>query len=186
MFVEDLREKEKPYDAFVSYSPLDTEFVEGVLLPGLETPPKNCNKFKCCVHTRDGEIGSIIPEQIAGMVESSRRTVVVLSGNYVMSEWAKHEFKAAQSHTLQEDHHTNIIVIKLGDLPATEDMEEDLSKYLKLTTYLDAEDPWFWKKLRYALPHRRRSQGGRRKRRETGKVELISENSWDSQVVKKL
>merc|ERR1712113_461806 len=51
--------------------------------------------------------------------------------------------------------------------------EEDLQKYISLNTYLDSEDPWFWQKLRFALPHR----GGRvlrgRTRRETDKLELM-------------
>ena len=33
-------------------------------------------------------------------------------------------------------------------------MPEGLQKYIQTNTYLSWDDPWFWKKLRYALPHK--------------------------------
>ena len=41
-----------------------------------------------------------------------------------------------------------MIVIKHGELMAEAEMEEDLQNYLKMNTYLDSADPWFWPKLR--------------------------------------
>ena len=32
---------------------------------------------------------------------------------------------------------------------AEAEMEEDLQNYLKMNTYLDSADPWFWPKLRF-------------------------------------
>ncbi len=37
-FPEEVLEAEKPYDAFISYSHLDGDYVNDVLLPGLENP----------------------------------------------------------------------------------------------------------------------------------------------------
>ena len=42
-----------------------------------------------------------------------------------------------------------VIVIKHGELVAEAEMEEDLQNYLKMNTYLDSADPWFWPKLRF-------------------------------------
>ena len=36
-------------------------------------------------------------------------------------------------------------------------MFEDLENYMKMNTYLESNDPWFWPKLRYTLPHRRKT-----------------------------
>ena len=47
-----------------------------------------------------------------------------------------------------------MIVIKHGELMAEAEMEEDLQNYLKMNTYLDSADPWFWPKLRFVEGHK--------------------------------
>ena len=147
-FSEDLIDKEKPYDAFISYSQTDSDYVENSLLPGLENPEDVQHKFKCLIHTRDWNVGEMIPDQIIHSVESSRRTIIVLSKSYIDSMWTKLEFRAAHKQALQ-DRTQRVIIVVLGELPKKDDMEEDLQKYISLNTYLDSEDPWFWQKLRY-------------------------------------
>ena len=40
------------------------------------------------------------------------------------------------------------MIIVRGELPAEEDMEEDLKKYIRMNTYIESENPWFWQRLR--------------------------------------
>ena len=49
---------------------------------------------------------------------------------------------------------SKVIVVLKGELPPKEKMPETLQKYIQTNTYLSWKDPWFWKKLRYALPHK--------------------------------
>jgi len=141
------------------------------LLKGLESPAEASEKYKCLIHTRDWHAGEMIPDQIIHSVESSRRTIIVLSKPYIQSMWTKLEFRAAHTQALQDKTQRVIIIVK-GELPKIEEMEEDLQKYISLNTYLEADDPWFWQKLRYALPHRGRLIK-KRTRRETDKLELM-------------
>ena len=118
------------------------------LTSGLECPAEASEKYKCLIHTRDWHAGEMIPDQIIHSVESSRRTIIVLSKPYIQSMWTKLEFRAAHTQALQDKTQRVIIIVK-GELPKIEEMEEDLQKYISLNTYLEADDPWFWQKLRY-------------------------------------
>eukprot|EP00092_Neocalanus_flemingeri_P030633 GFUD01033261.1.p1 GENE.GFUD01033261.1~~GFUD01033261.1.p1 ORF type:complete len:1088 (+),score=206.14 GFUD01033261.1:331-3594(+) len=171
-FSEDLIDKDKPYDAFLSYSHMDAEFVEGALLQGLENPENPDHKYKCLIHTRDWNIGQMIPDQIVQSVHSSRRTLIVLSKAYIESMWTKLEFRAAHTQAMQ-DKTQRVILIVIGQLPADENLDTDLKKYISLNTYLDSQDPWFWQKLRYAMPHRGTFWKKKKNRKATDKIELI-------------
>jgi len=171
-FTEDLIDKDKPYDAFLSYSHADADFVEKVLLQGLENAKNPDHRYKCLIHTRDWNIGEMIPHQIIQSVESSRRTIIVLSKSYLEAMWTKLEFRAAHTQAIQ-DKRQRVILIVVGQLPTDDNIDANLKKYISLNTYLDSEDPWFWQKLRYAMPHRGTSWKKKRSRRVTDKIELI-------------
>lgn len=51
-----------------------------------------------------------------------------------------------------------LVIIVKGDLPPKSRMDDELQKYLSLNTYLKWNDPWFWDRLRYALPHKKLDQ----------------------------
>jgi len=157
-FSEDEIDREKPYDAFLSYSEEDSKFVEDDLLPGLESPdnPRN-NQYKCLIHKRDWNVGEEIFDQIVDSVASSRRTVVVLSKHFLESAWSKLELRAAVSKTKKENTQ-RVILLLHGDLPPTEDLPPELQPYIKSHTAIRTDDPWFWQRLRYALPRVRERQ----------------------------
>merc|ERR1712106_166606 len=142
------------------------------LLSGLESPDNPDHKYKCLIHTRDWNVGEMIPDQIIHSVESSKMTIIILSKSYIESMWTKLEFRAAHTQALQDKTQRVIIVVR-GELPTHDDLEEDLQKYINLNTYLDSEDPWFWQKLRYALPHRGNQWSKKRTRKDTDKMELM-------------
>lgn len=146
-------DKDAEYDAFVSFSQEDARWVSEKLVPVLEGE----HKFKLCVHYRDWVIGDMIPAQIARSVERSRRTIVVLSRSFLKSTWASLEFRAANIRA-QKEKRARVLVVVLEDVLGDEEMDAELRAYLTTNTYLKWGDPWFWEKLRYAMPHKRDSK----------------------------
>lgn len=145
---EEKYDASKKYDAFVSYAHQDEDFVRDVLLPKLEGPPIN---VKTCVHSRDWTVGETIPYNITKSVEDSRRTVIVLSENFLKSIWGLLEFRAAHVQATKEGR-TRVIVILLEDVTDRKELDREISAYLHTNTYIKWGDPWFWDKLAYALP----------------------------------
>ncbi|XP_011184289.1 protein toll-like [Zeugodacus cucurbitae] len=144
-------DKNKKFDAFISYAHQDADFVNHTLLPRLEEcedPP-----FLICTHERNWLPGAYIPEQIIESIDQSRRTIIVLSQHFIESDWARMEFRTAHQSSLNEGR-TRIILVKYGEITNNELVDKELRAYMQMNTYLDWEDPRFWDKLRYAMPHK--------------------------------
>ena len=144
---QDERNDGKQFDAFVSYSQQDQKFVTKALVPKLEQKKPY---YHLCLHYRDWPIGGAIAQTICESVEKSRRTIILLSENFMKSEWCQYEFKAAHYRVLH-DKTIRIIMILLDDKPP-QNLDPELKLYIKTNTYLEWKDPWFWEKLKYALP----------------------------------
>ena len=65
------------FDVFLSYSTVDREWVETVLLKFLE-----CRNYKVCFGERDFKIGKSLVGSIASAIMKSRKTISVLSPDF--------------------------------------------------------------------------------------------------------
>lgn len=137
-------DRDKLFDAFVSYSSKDEAWVAEVLAPALEP------QYKLCLHYRDFPVGAFLADTIVQAVESSRRTIMILSENFIKSEWCRFEFKSAH-HQVLRDRRRRLIVVLLGEVPH-KDLDPDIRLYLKTNVYLQWGDKFFWEKLKFALP----------------------------------
>ncbi|XP_017561575.1 toll-like receptor 21 [Pygocentrus nattereri] len=155
-----LREQEEKciYDAFISYNSADEKWVMEQLLPNLEG---NGSVFRLCLHHRDFEPGRNIVDNIVAAVYNSRKTVCVVSQNFLRSEWCSLEIQMA-SYRLFHEMQDVLLLVFLESIP-----ERQLSTFHRMRkvmlkkTYLqwpgpDCTDPikaqgLFWKQLKRAL-----------------------------------
>ncbi|KAK6188532.1 hypothetical protein SNE40_004690 [Patella caerulea] len=149
----------KEYDAFISYksSKNDENFVVHKLYPKLE---KELG-FKLCLHFRDFLPGEAIANSIIQAIENSRRTIMILTPNYVNSEWCRLEYQKAQHEMLKLKH--KIVPIILEDLSGINAMDKNLKSILDTVTYIEypteADDSKkydkFWKMLGLSMPKKK-------------------------------
>uniref|UniRef100_T1IK29 TIR domain-containing protein n=1 Tax=Strigamia maritima TaxID=126957 RepID=T1IK29_STRMM len=139
---------DKVYDAFVSYSSEDEDWITDFFVPGLETstPP-----YKLCLHNRDWPAGEFITDQIVKSVESSRRTIIVLTDNYLKSVWSRLEFDIAYQQGLK-DQVRRVLVVVPNEVPDLSHIDPKFKTFITLTTYIQANKPHFWSKLLASMP----------------------------------
>ena len=138
------------YDAFISFSHQDEDFVIDELVKKLEV--ETDTPYRLCLHTRDWAPGEWIPEQIYKSVDLSRRTIIVLSENFLASKWSLAEFRYAHKKAIENNSPSVIILlynINVNEL--LDDIDSDLQFYLKNNTYITWGEPCFWAKLKTAL-----------------------------------
>ena len=125
------------YDVFICYSSKDSHWARE-LLEELER-----RGFRCCVDFRDFLPGAAIVENIADAIYGSRKTIAVLSPDFIQSNWCKHELR--QALTRIDFHDVVPVVYRKCDVPIV----------LKDRTYIDWENdhvkPYFWDSLEKAL-----------------------------------
>jgi hypothetical protein len=115
------------YDVFISYSHHDSPWMRDVLLPHLEG-----EDLRVCIDYRDFEVGAPSLVNMENAVDCSRKTLLVLTPNWVASEWT--EFEALLIQTRDPAGRGRRI------LPLTVQPCE-LPSRLQIFTYLDLTDP---------------------------------------------
>ncbi|XP_047441992.1 toll-like receptor 2 isoform X2 [Mugil cephalus] len=149
------------FDAFVSYSERDASWVENFLVPELEEPrdlraPRPLN---LCLHKRDFLPGHWIVDNIMSAMERSRRTVFVLSENFVQSDWCRYELDFSHFWLFDGQTGGDAAILILLEPLAKDDVPKRFCKLRKLmssTTYLEwpqeeEKRGEFWRSLRNAL-----------------------------------
>jgi hypothetical protein len=80
------------YDVFISYSHRDSEWVRDWLLPRLEE-----TGLRACIDFRDFEVGVPSLVNMERAAEGSRKTLLVLTTNWIESEWTNFEALLVQT-----------------------------------------------------------------------------------------
>ncbi|XP_054059704.1 toll-like receptor 2 type-1 [Rissa tridactyla] len=142
------------YDAFVSYSENDSEWVENIMVRELE---QACPPFRLCLHKRDFVPGKWIVDNIIDSIEKSHKTLFVLSEHFVQSEWCKYELDFSHFRLFDENNDAAILVL-LEPIQSKAIPKRfcKLRKIMNTKTYLEwppgeEQQERFWENLKGAL-----------------------------------
>ncbi|XP_049806878.1 toll-like receptor 7 [Schistocerca nitens] len=147
-------EREKLYDGYVCYSPKDEDFVLHSIVAELEHGDPS---FQLCLHYRDLPHQAYFQHSTSPVVleaaEASRRVILVLSRNFMQTEWSRFEFRSALHEALKGRVFKLVVVEESSNLQEAEE-DPDLRPYLKTGARVRWGEKRFWARLRYAMPNR--------------------------------
>ena len=133
------------YDAFISYSSEDADFIEGEFREKIEeerNPP-----FSLCIHGRDFLAGPTIHENIINGIIASRMTLIMLSRAFLRSPWCQHEFSVAFHRMVDEGlPYSSVVMVFLEDIPRQE-LPTEIQAYCYTCTYIERSHAHFWDQI---------------------------------------
>lgn len=139
-----LYDKNRNYDAFVTYCSRDEIYVIRELVLRLE---RGKRKHQLLVDHRDIVPGTTVSKFIENGIRMSHRTILVLSSDFI-NEAEKLDYII---NCIKQDSIRRLIVVVLGEIDALK-LDPVLRAYLKTNNCIKYGDSWFWKKLSYCLP----------------------------------
>ena len=142
------------YHAYVAYnenSAEDEAWVMNDLQPNMEEGPE---PLQLCIKKRDFIPGHFLLDSIDSSIYQSRKTILVLSPNFVESEWCYHEMRMAEMRLL-EDNLDVLVLVLLNEIPENK-MTLSLRHILCRKDYLKwpndrAGQNLFWRRLRQEI-----------------------------------
>lgn len=140
------------YDAFVCYSDADYQWVERALLKKLDSGFSEENLFRCCFEARDFLPGEDHLVNIRDAIWGSRKTVCVVSREFLKDGWCLEAFTLAQGRKLEELSNV-LIMIVVGRVAHFQLMRHNaIRAFVQSQEYLVwPEDPqdmdWFYDRL---------------------------------------
>ncbi|GFS98136.1 toll-like receptor Tollo [Nephila pilipes] len=141
-------ETEKLFDAFVSYSKKDENFISQFLAPELEY---GAPSYRLCLRYRDLPMAGYVAEAITEAIECSHRTIIVLSEQFLKSEWCLFELKSAHRESQCNRKHKMVVVL-IDQMPF-KTIHPDDKVCLRNAPVIHWGEKRFWEKLRYAMPN---------------------------------
>lgn len=140
---------EKLYDAVFLYSEKDYELVTREIAAELEIRPP---QLRLCLQHRDLTHDATYL-QILESARASKRVVILLSRNFLQTEWSRYEVRNAVHEALKE-RPQKLVLLEEHDALIDAESDLELLPYIKsrVVNGIKLSDKHFWEKLRYAVP----------------------------------
>ncbi|XP_053388022.1 toll-like receptor 4 [Mercenaria mercenaria] len=120
------------YDAFISYANENLRFILDKIIPRLEE-----QEMKLCLHDRDFLPGNNIADNIIEAIRNSRKTVVILSKEFLKSKWCLYEFNMARMESIYSRGGENCLVVVMFEDVPTRNMTTEMLQWIKSNTYIE-------------------------------------------------
>lgn len=144
-------DNDKLYDAVFLHSAKDTEYIIKHIANELESG-NGRPAFRLCLQHRDlAEDASYI--QLLETICASRKIVILLTRNFLQTEWSRYDVKRAIHESLR-GRPQKLVIVEDPDVLLDAESDIELLPYMKTSAVkrIKRNDRQFWDKLRYALP----------------------------------
>ena len=146
------REDVYEFDAFVSYADEDRQFALHEILEKVE----KASDLKLCFHSRDFIPGFDIAENITNAIHNSRKTVCILSPNYVKSYWCMFELNIGRMESIYSRNGDDVLFLVFYHHVSTSDLPLPVIDLINDKSYIEyPDDPHgnvvFWRKLQETI-----------------------------------
>ncbi|XP_063404696.1 toll-like receptor 4 [Mytilus trossulus] len=145
--------QEYTYDAFISHSHTDSEWVKQF------HDRVNSMGFELCLDAKDFIVGNGIAENVMNAIDSSRKVIFIITHDFLKSTWGSYEMEMTRMHAFQKGREDMVIVVVKDDIKVT-DMPDILKRmWFKITCIQwpnDVNLPYntkeiFYEKMKMAL-----------------------------------
>jgi len=139
------------YDAFISYADTNLRFVLDFVIPELEV-----KGLSLCIHQRDFMPGNAISDNIINAIQSSRKTVALISAEFLSSKWCVYEFNMARMESFYSRGDDGCLVVALLEDISLDRMSGEMVEWLRQNSYIEfTTDPdgqrLFWNNISTAI-----------------------------------
>ncbi|VDI65933.1 Hypothetical predicted protein [Mytilus galloprovincialis] len=152
VLVENDDDKSYMYGAFVSYADEDSTFAHKQLLTKLEKE----NGIILCLHKRNFLPGNDIATNITSAIHNSRRTIIIMSRNFLKSYWCMFEYNMARMESIYERGHENVLFLIFIDKIASKELPLHILELVQSQSYIEYPndeygDTVFWDQITQVL-----------------------------------
>ncbi|XP_067658217.1 toll-like receptor 4 [Haliotis asinina] len=139
------------FDAFVSYAEEDREFV----VQDMQNILEKRFGLRLCIHQRDFMVGEPITANVVNAIQSSRKTIILLTPSFLESSWCEYEVHMAKFESIHSGRDI-FCVVWLTDVPDTRTISRDVLDEIENGTYIkypgdEVDREEFWQKIKAAI-----------------------------------
>ncbi|XP_050393690.1 toll-like receptor 4 [Patella vulgata] len=138
------------FNAFISYADEDRRIVVTDMIEKLETQ----QGMQLCIHHRDFLVGEVIAANISNAVRNSKKTLILLTKNFLKSYWCIYELNMALMESISTGR--NVVIVIIYEHIPVKDLPHELIQLMRKDSYVEyTDDPEgnivFWDSLTKAI-----------------------------------